>query len=313
MWDNLNTDFQNKLRALVAESGGRITLVSGYRSQQRQADLFAKAITKYGSEAAARKYVAPPGSSNHEKGVAMDLGGDIGLAHQLAPKYGLTFPMSYEPWHVEPEGLRSDPAAYTTPPEGDDTGDSTTDTPDHVDTMMKNFQGIFTGTTDTSAQGAASTDSVAQASTEAAGAGTTPAATTNPDGSDMSGSTATATGTGDIDKFLKAIGNQESGGNYDVTNSDSGAHGKYQIMPANWSGWAREAGLAPDAQQTPDNQEKVARFKVQQYYNQFKDWHKVAKAWYGGPGAVDQNVNAGGGYPSTDRYADQVVQRMGSD
>ncbi len=94
------------IQALIKESGGRVKVVSGKRSAQRQAELFAQAVRKYGSEAKARKWVAPPGRSRHQTGAAYDLGGDLNLAAQLASKFGLYRPMAHEPWHFERRGSR---------------------------------------------------------------------------------------------------------------------------------------------------------------------------------------------------------------
>ena len=85
-----------------------------------------------------------------------------------------------------------------------------------------------------------------------------------------------------LDAFMAAISGQESGGDYDVTNADSGAHGRFQIMPENWPSWAAEAGLGADAPKTAANQDKVAAFKMQQYYNQTGNWADVASIWYSG-------------------------------
>lgn len=91
-------------------------IVSAYRSPERQSELFSAAVAKYGSEAAARKWVAPPGRSKHNHGDAVDLGfgpkgtpeyqAAVKYAHENAQKYGLNFPMGHEPWHVEPIGAR---------------------------------------------------------------------------------------------------------------------------------------------------------------------------------------------------------------
>ena len=48
-------------------------IVSGWRDEKLQADLYAKALIKYGSAAEARKWVAPPGHSAHGTGCAVDL------------------------------------------------------------------------------------------------------------------------------------------------------------------------------------------------------------------------------------------------
>jgi hypothetical protein len=48
-------------------------IVSGWRDEKLQAELYAKALIKYGSAAEARKWVAPPGHSAHGTGCAVDL------------------------------------------------------------------------------------------------------------------------------------------------------------------------------------------------------------------------------------------------
>lgn len=101
-----NPAFAGNVQALIAASGGRVKLVSGVRSNAHQTALWNAALRKYGSAAAARKWVAPPGRSNHEKGTAVDLGGDLALAARLAPQFGLHRPLSNEPWHFEPIGNR---------------------------------------------------------------------------------------------------------------------------------------------------------------------------------------------------------------
>ena len=118
----LDPQFAVAIQKLVDASGGRIWINSGYRSNERQQGLYDQAVKKYGA-ANAGKWVAPPGHSNHNFGLAVDLGGDLNLAHQLAPEFGLTFPMSWEPWHIEPPWARGKrgqdyKSAYTTPPDG---------------------------------------------------------------------------------------------------------------------------------------------------------------------------------------------------
>jgi len=118
----LQPEFASEILAMIAASNGKLWINSGYRSDARQAELYAAAVQKYGA-AEAGNWVAPPGHSNHNRGLAVDLGGDLALAKALAPRFGLTFPMSWEPWHIEPMGLRgkhgvNDPQAYTNPPAG---------------------------------------------------------------------------------------------------------------------------------------------------------------------------------------------------
>jgi len=47
-------------------------IVSGYRSKEKQAELYATALQKYQTESEARRWVAPPGKSAHETGCAVD-------------------------------------------------------------------------------------------------------------------------------------------------------------------------------------------------------------------------------------------------
>lgn len=85
---------------------------SGYRSKERQAQLWADALKKYGSPEKARKWVAPPGNSKHNHGSAADLKYLDPKAkewvHANASKYGLAFPLNHEDWHVELAGARMD-------------------------------------------------------------------------------------------------------------------------------------------------------------------------------------------------------------
>ncbi len=96
------------LNRLLDAGDGRITLVSGFRTQERQYQLWLGALAKYGSAEAADNWVAPPGHSFHEVGLAVDLGGDLNLAAQLVQELQLPLyrPMSWEPWHFELVGSR---------------------------------------------------------------------------------------------------------------------------------------------------------------------------------------------------------------
>jgi hypothetical protein len=88
---------------LVAASGGTVTVVSGFRSHERQAQLWDEALRRYGTPEAADDWVAPPGRSMHERGLAVDLGGDLGRAVELIEELGLPLhrPLGNEPWHFE--------------------------------------------------------------------------------------------------------------------------------------------------------------------------------------------------------------------
>lgn len=93
---------------LVAAAGGRVFVVSGWRSTARQSDLWAAALRRYGTPEAADDWVAPPGHSMHERGLAVDLGGDVALAAGLVERLSLPLyrPLDNEPWHFELVGSR---------------------------------------------------------------------------------------------------------------------------------------------------------------------------------------------------------------
>lgn len=118
-------------------AGARLTIYSGYRTSERQAELFNEAVQKYGSVSAARVFVAPPpcsagtdavvcsdNGSKHQRGLAADLrfngqgmpqaaAGIVACnanyactwAHANASVFGLDFRIrDVEVWHIEPSG-----------------------------------------------------------------------------------------------------------------------------------------------------------------------------------------------------------------
>jgi len=93
---------------LIEASNGRVHVVSSLRSTARQTELWNEALERYGDPEIADDWVARPGTSNHEKGLAVDLGGDLGLAVRLVEELELPLwrPMSWEPWHFELSGSR---------------------------------------------------------------------------------------------------------------------------------------------------------------------------------------------------------------
>ena len=95
--ESLQPFFVVRLSCLFHEVDG-LWIVSGFRTRAEQAALFE----------AKPGLAAPPGSSNHELGLAADLGYPSEeaerAAHARASSCGLEFPVPYEPWHVEPIG-----------------------------------------------------------------------------------------------------------------------------------------------------------------------------------------------------------------
>lgn len=96
---------ENMIASAPPDIRANFQIKSGYRSPERQAELWANALKKYGSPERARKWVAPPGNSQHNHGNAADLGylspDALKWAHANAGQYGLSFPLSNENWHIE--------------------------------------------------------------------------------------------------------------------------------------------------------------------------------------------------------------------
>jgi D-alanyl-D-alanine carboxypeptidase len=87
----------------AAAAGIELRITSGWRSHAEQAALFDAAVRKYGSREAASHWVLPPGQSDHERGLAIDVGPAAGAAwldvHGV--HYGLCRRYANEPWHFE--------------------------------------------------------------------------------------------------------------------------------------------------------------------------------------------------------------------
>mgnify|MGYP001052405786 CR=1 FL=1 len=129
-----------------------------------------------------------------------------------------------------------------------------------------------------------------------------------------------------FENFLGAISQRESGGNYKARNKDSGAMGKYQIMPGNIAGpggWDKEIlGYNISTQQfmnSPQLQEQIAQGMLRKYYNQWGPGG-AAVAWYAGPGRVkgwmknnssSMYTRPQGNYSSISAYAYGILKSMG--
>ena len=66
-----------KMIAAARAKGVTIRVRSGYRSYALQAQILASKIREYGSETMARRYNAAPGRSEHQTGLAVDLGDGV--------------------------------------------------------------------------------------------------------------------------------------------------------------------------------------------------------------------------------------------
>jgi zinc D-Ala-D-Ala carboxypeptidase len=116
---------QALLRALrqaatdAAVNGVQFVVDSGWRSPQYQEQLLSQAISKYGSETQATRWVAPPDRSSHVNGDAVDLGpAAASWLSEHGAAYGLCQIYANEPWHYElrPEAVdHGCPARYADP------------------------------------------------------------------------------------------------------------------------------------------------------------------------------------------------------
>jgi hypothetical protein len=114
---NLDPDLLAALRRAATDAGIAFGVDSGWRSPAYQRHLLREAVAKYGSRAQAARWVAPPKSSAHVSGDAVDVGSAAAawLAEHGAA-YGLCQIYGNEPWHYElrPGGC---PPMYSDPTE----------------------------------------------------------------------------------------------------------------------------------------------------------------------------------------------------
>ena len=121
----LSPDLLDALRR-AAEDAGRQGIVihvnSGWRSPEYQDQLLRQAVSQYGSEAEAARWVATAATSAHVAGEAVDIGSFDAVAwmSEHGDGYGLCQTYGNESWHFE---LRREavgggcPAPYTDPTE----------------------------------------------------------------------------------------------------------------------------------------------------------------------------------------------------
>lgn len=119
----LNSDLLGALRRAATGAAGdgvQFYVDSGWRSPEYQERLLREAISKYGSEAEATRWVATPNTSAHVKGDAVDIGPSAAAAwlSEHGAVYGLCQVYANEPWHYElrPKAVAHGcPAMYADP------------------------------------------------------------------------------------------------------------------------------------------------------------------------------------------------------
>jgi hypothetical protein len=132
----LNSVFAGRLAKFLDDNPNGVSIVSGFRTPEHQAQLLSGSLSKrVGPQAAAQwkqyiddaggdvvkageqarpwlqqlgitQWVAPPGYSNHQRGTAADLSYENpqseAWSHANAGNYGLRYRMTHEGWHIEP-------------------------------------------------------------------------------------------------------------------------------------------------------------------------------------------------------------------
>ncbi|WP_210214290.1 M15 family metallopeptidase [Sinorhizobium meliloti] len=117
MQDAFAVKLSRMFEAAPPEIKAGLGVYSGARSVERQRELWQQALAKYGSVDEARRWVAPPGNSQHNHGNAADLSYNgqslknapanvVAWLHENANSYGLKFPLSNENWHIEDDSTR---------------------------------------------------------------------------------------------------------------------------------------------------------------------------------------------------------------
>jgi zinc D-Ala-D-Ala carboxypeptidase len=120
---NLDPDLLGALRQAAtdaADDGVEFLVESGWRSPEYQDQLLREAISEYGSEEEAARWVATADASPHVSGDAVDIGpsGAAAWLSEHGAEYGLCQTYGNEPWHYElsPEAIdRGCPPMYADP------------------------------------------------------------------------------------------------------------------------------------------------------------------------------------------------------
>jgi len=100
---NLDPELLDALRRAAADAGIEVVVNSGWRSPAYQQHLFDEAVAEHGSEEEAARWAAPPTSSAHVSGDAVDVGPAAATdwLAQHGAAYGLCQIYANEPWHYE--------------------------------------------------------------------------------------------------------------------------------------------------------------------------------------------------------------------
>ena len=104
--DGFYAPFKSDLDRLISDAPGGVEVYSGYRTPQRQKELWDEYAAKYPDPEVRDNHVARPGHSSHNYGLAADLrfaSPEVQQwVHDNAARYNLQFRMDHEGWHIEP-------------------------------------------------------------------------------------------------------------------------------------------------------------------------------------------------------------------
>jgi D-alanyl-D-alanine carboxypeptidase len=115
---NLDPALLGALRRAATDAAGdevELYVNSGWRSPEYQEQLLREAVSEYGSEEEAARWVATADTSVHVSGDAVDIGHSDATAwlSEHGAEYGLCQTYSNEPWHYE---LRPEAIGHGCPP-----------------------------------------------------------------------------------------------------------------------------------------------------------------------------------------------------
>lgn len=136
-------------------------------------------------------------------------------------------------------------------------------------------------------------------------------------------------GSGEFEALSKALAMHESSNNPNARNPESGAYGLYQIMPANWPEWSKQAGVGDKPITDQDAYNKVFNHVFGGYYKKY-GVEGALVAWFAGeqnairwvngePDAIDGDGNHyswdkenNGGGTSIRNYVNAIKSDMGN-
>lgn len=136
-------------------------------------------------------------------------------------------------------------------------------------------------------------------------------------------------GSGEFEALSKALAMHESSNNPNARNPESGAYGLYQIMPANWPEWSKQAGVGDKPITDQDAYNKVFNHVFGGYYKKY-GVEGALVAWFAGeqnairwvngePDAIDGDGNHyswdkedNGGGTSIRNYVNSTKSLMGN-